>query len=179
MKKWCLIWSLIAIAGSVVSFGLLSPMTIHPLKGVQEVNLQIMIGGTLGLDGGTRLFGADRDRTEHFENELRNAITTKLQEYGIVVSENAKNEIALSFRGRTIEGTNCVYSWIFVFELYLVNSKFEQLCDDSCFVPAMSTKIGISSNEELETTLMNYAIFVLSESLSEMGTSEGLDASSS
>ncbi len=130
-------------------------------QGLDSIRLSTAIGGPLDQQGGTapQLFADDLKRFNRFQQNLADALNSKLSTCGLFVSPEAADELAVEVFGRLEKLQPCTPRYVYMIQAKVRNSKLKG------HLVSLRPVIGIADEAGLERTLIDAAVATVAAEL--------------
>lgn len=140
---------------------------ISPLKGVETLRVEILIGEGLAPEGEKGrtpyLFEGDFNRSTEFEVSLRAAIRDTLEACDIKVSAEAADVLHVAIYGRAVLPSDPRDYQVSLLEVRVLRDSLDDCDCETGEEPAIKTNLGFVADEDLEKSLISQVLAVLSE----------------
>jgi hypothetical protein len=139
---------------------------IDLFQNLDSIKLSTTVGGPLDQQGGTepRLFVGDLKRFNRFELDLSQALSRKLETCGLLVDQDAPDELSVEVFGRLETLQQCTPRYVYMIQAKVRNSKL-QAGRAEVEPVVLRPVIGIADEAGLERALIEAAVATIAAEL--------------
>lgn len=167
MSQWLPgLLSLLLLAALPASPGHAQAGSVDLFKDLDSIRLSTAVGGPLDAKGGTepRLFAGDLRRFNRFELELTSALSRKLETCGLLVDQDAPDELSVEVFGRLEELQQCTPRYVYMIQARVLSSKLK--AGQAKGEPvSLRPVIGLADEAGLERSLIEAAVAAVAAEL--------------
>lgn len=135
-------------------------------KDLDSIRLSATVGGPLDAKGSTepQLFAGDLRRFNRFELELSSALSRKLETCGLLVDQDAPDELSVEVFGRLERLQQCTPRYVYMIQATVRNTKLK--AGQAKGEPiSLRPVIGIADEAGLERALVEAAVATIAAEL--------------